>query len=129
MQLLISLLATAYLLCFQACNHKTTKQAGGNQQSQTVKPEETGNTLKVAKVRVDRRGQIFLNETLVSLDELKKAFSDLKQANGTVWYYRENPEGEPTPEAMSVIQAVIDAQLPIRLSSKPDYSDVVRPER
>ena len=84
--------------------------------------------MNVAKVKVDGRGQIFLNEKLLSLDELRKAFSDLKKVDGTVWYYRENPDVEPSPEAMSVIQAVIDAQLPIRLSSKPDYSDAIGPK-
>jgi hypothetical protein len=128
MRLIVHLLATTCLLCFQACNHKTTQQVGGNEGNQAVKPQGAEKAKNIAKVKVDQRGQIFLNERLVSLDELRKAFYDLKQLNGSVWYHRENPEGEPTPEAMSVIKAVIDAQLPIRLSSKPDYSDVVGPQ-
>ena len=127
MRSLIILFAAACLFCFQACNQNTTQQASGNQGSKAAKPEETGRAMNIAKVKVDRRGQIFLNEQLVSLDELRKAFSDLKRVDGAVWYYRENPEEEPTPEAMSVIQAVMDAQLPIRLSSKPDYSDSIVP--
>ena len=127
MRLLIILIAAACLVYFQACNQNTTEQAGGNQASKTVKPEEPGRTMNIAKVKVDRGGRIFLNEQPVSLDELRKAFSDLKRVDGAVWYYRENPEEEPTPEAMSVIQAVMEAQLPIRLSSKPDYSDTIVP--
>lgn len=85
-------------------------------------------TLKVARVKVDRTGKIFLNGEQVSLDKLKDAFARLKPENGVVWYYRENPEGDPPAEATSVIQAIIDAELSIRLSSKPDYSDVVDSE-
>jgi hypothetical protein len=42
-----------------------------------------------------------------------------------VWYYREAAGHEPPPIAMQVIQEIVSARLPIRLSSKPDYSDSV----
>ena len=79
----------------------------------------------VAKVKVTQTGKIFLNEKQVSLVELKVTFARLKKENGVVWYYRENPQSEPPVEATSVIQAIIDAKLPVQLSSKPDYSDFV----
>ncbi|HSK70132.1 MAG TPA: biopolymer transporter ExbD [Pyrinomonadaceae bacterium] len=79
----------------------------------------------VARVKVTQTGKIYLNEKPVSLMELKKAFAQLKRENGVVWYYRENPQSEPSSEATSVIQAIIDAKLPVQLSSKPDYSDFV----
>lgn len=80
---------------------------------------------KVVKVKVTQKGEIYLDERLVTLDEVKAAFAKLKQENGVVWYHRENPAGEPTIEAMSVITAIMDNKLPVKLSSKPDFSDAI----
>ncbi len=42
-------------------------------------------------------------------------------------YYRDNGAGVPPSEVMSVMHAVVDAQLLIKLSTKPDFSDSVGP--
>ena len=83
------------------------------------------NESKIAKVKVTQTSKIFLNEKQVSLGELKEAFARLKQEDSGVWYYRENPQSEPSAEATSVVQAIIDAKLPVQLSSKPDFSDSI----
>ena len=67
-----------------------------------------------------------MDDKTVSLEDLKVALSKLKQSPGSsVWYYRENPAGEPHPNAKEVLKLIIDARLPIRLSTKPDFSDFV----
>ena len=48
-----------------------------------------------------------------------------REGQGEVWYYREVPEADPHPNAMKVLEAIVDQNLPIRLSTKPDYSDSV----
>ncbi len=73
---------------------------------------------EIAKVKVDRVGTIYLNGKTVNIEELKQEFARLKQSKGAVWYYRDNPQGEPSAQAMAVIQAVIDAQLPVKLLDK-----------
>ena len=79
-----------------------------------------------AKIRIAPDGVVSLNDKTVSLDELKTALSNLKLSPGSsVWYYRENPAGEPHPNAMQVLKLIVDAKLPIRLSTKPDFSDFV----
>jgi hypothetical protein len=82
----------------------------------------------VAKVKVLADGTILLDDRRVTVDELKKAFAELQDRNGAVWYYREEAEGEPPPEAMAVIQAAVEARLPVRLSTKPDFSDSIGPD-
>jgi hypothetical protein len=49
----------------------------------------------------------------------------LKEANGVVWYYRENGQAEPTPQAMAAIKLIIENSLPISMSSKADFSDYI----
>ena len=74
----------------------------------------------VAKVFVQLDGTILLNGQPTTLENLKKEFVTLKSQNGSVWYSRANPEGEPPPHAMEVIQAVVDAGLPVRLLPRPE---------
>jgi len=73
---------------------------------------------EIAKVKVDRAGRIYLNGRIVTLENLKRELSRLHKANGAVWYHRENPYQDPPPEALAVLQAIIDARLPVKLLEK-----------
>jgi biopolymer transport protein ExbD len=73
---------------------------------------------EIAKIKVDQAGTIYLNGNSVSIQELKHEFKRLKQVNGAVWYYRDNPQGEPHPKAVEVIKAVVDEKLPVRLMER-----------
>jgi hypothetical protein len=52
-------------------------------------------------------------------------FTRLKKEGGAVWYYRQNPESEPAPSDLAVVELVFKIGLPISMSSKPDFSDYV----
>ena len=73
---------------------------------------------EIAKVKVDRAGRIYLNGRIVTLENLKRELSRLHKVNGAVWYHRENPHQDPPPEALVVLQAIIDARLPVKLLEK-----------
>ena len=79
----------------------------------------------VGKIAVTANGTVSLDGAAITLDGLKAKLADLKKRNGVVWYYRQAASGEPPAQAMDVIKLVIDNQLPISMSTKPDYSDVV----
>jgi biopolymer transport protein ExbD len=80
---------------------------------------------KVLKVKVMASGEITADEKSVTLEQLASKLTELKQAGGVVWYHRENPGGEPHANAMKVMELVVENKLPIRLSAKSDFSDVV----
>jgi hypothetical protein len=82
----------------------------------------------VLKVSVTASGEITANGRPVTLEQLTAKFSKSQKAGGSVWYHRENSRGEPHPNAMKVIELAAKNNLPIRLSSKPDFSDVVDAE-
>ena len=87
--------------------------------AERMREGETGQQFaEISKVRVDRTGTIYLNGKIVTIEGLQQELSRLKQGNGAVWYYRENPQGEPPPQAMAVIQAIVDAHLPVRLTER-----------
>jgi hypothetical protein len=83
--------------------------------SKREKGESSQQFAEMSKVKVDRTGAIHLNGRVVTMEALTQELARLKQSIGAVWYYRENPQGEPPPQALAVVKAIIDAQLPVRM--------------
>jgi biopolymer transport protein ExbD len=80
---------------------------------------------KVLKIAITANGQISADGRPTTLDALIPVLRELAKNKGGVWYYREAPQADPHPNAMKVLSAIVDENLPIRLSTKPDYSDTV----
>lgn len=84
--------------------------------------------MNVAKVGIYADGRITLDGRVVQMEELRAQFAKLSQEKGAVWYYREASSADAPANAMLVIQAIIDARLPVSMSSMPDFSNVVLPD-
>ena len=79
----------------------------------------------VLKVAVFADGRLTVDGTASTVESLRESLRSLKEKHGVVWYYREAGQQEPPPIATEVMKAVVEARLPIRLSSRPDYSDSI----
>ena len=79
----------------------------------------------VLKITVLKSGEILADGNKVSMDDLESLLATNAEKRGVVWYYREAGQEEPPPQATQVIQLVIKHKRPIRMSSKPDFSDAV----
>ncbi len=77
----------------------------------------------VARISVLSSGHIFLNGKPIDLAQLEQKLQRLKTQGGSVWYYRDNPAGEPPPNAIAVLDMAMRNSLPISMSSQPDFSD------
>ncbi len=82
----------------------------------------------IGKIAVTARGVVSFDGAAITLDGLKLKLADLKKRNGTIWYYREAAGSAPSAEATAVLRLIAESRLPISLSTKPDYSDVVLPD-
>jgi biopolymer transport protein ExbD len=80
---------------------------------------------KVLKIAISASGEITANGRPTTIEALIPILRELAKEKGEVWYYREAPEAEPHPNTMKVLSAIVDYNLPVRLSSKPDYSDSI----
>lgn len=80
----------------------------------------------IARIRVSRAGEIWCDEVRTSLGDLAPRLAELRAANGVVWYYREDVDADPAPEAMAVVRMVIEQRLPISMSTREDFGDVVQ---
>ena len=79
----------------------------------------------VLKVAVFADGRLTVDGAAATFQSLQTSLHTLSEKHGVVWYYREAGQQEPPSIATEVIQAVIDAKLPVRLSSRPDYADSI----
>ena len=80
------------------------------------------------KVWVSKGGTVELDGKAVELDVVESSLATLEKQKGVVIYGRDAAGEEPHPNGMKVIQMVIDNSLPIRMSTKPDFSDAVTPD-
>ncbi|MGY1426522.1 hypothetical protein [Lysobacter sp. A289] len=79
----------------------------------------------VAKVSVLASGKLLLNGVPSDLAQIETELQRQKMNGGSVWYYRENGQSEPPPEAMSVMDLVTKHGLPVSMSAQPDFSKYV----
>jgi len=82
----------------------------------------------VVRIRVSKAGEIWYDDVRTTLDALRLRLVELRARGGAVWYHREAGASAPPPEAMAVIQLVIEHRLPISMSTRPDFADVVQPD-
>ena len=82
----------------------------------------------ILKIAVMADGRITVDGSPATIDSLRVSLKRLAEQKGIVWYYREAGEAKAPPESAEVIQAVIENRLPIRLSSRPDFSDAIGPD-
>ena len=87
-----------------------------------LKPAEPDS---VARISVLSSGEILLNGKPIEFAQLEQNLQRLKTEGGVVWYYRDNPAREPPPNAMAVLDLVMRNNLPISMSSQPDFSDYI----
>jgi hypothetical protein len=78
---------------------------------------------KILKVSVLAGGELLLEGSPVTLTMLAQAIEQAAREKATIWYYRENAAGKMPPVAVEVINLITAHRLPVRLSSKPDFSD------
>jgi hypothetical protein len=80
---------------------------------------------RIARVAVFSSGAVQLDGRPTTLPVLDEELKKLRADNGVVWYHRQNPASEPPPQGTAVIQLIIKHQLPVSMSTKPDFSDYV----
>ena|SRR5436190_10445738 len=73
---------------------------------------------KAVIVKSSRRGEAYLNHEPIGLEDLTAELTKLKDEGYIVVYYREPVFAEPGPETMKVVQAVVDARIPIQMGDK-----------
>lgn len=79
----------------------------------------------ILKISIMADGRIVVDGNPATVDSVRSSLKRLAEQKGVVWYYREAGQTEAPPEAAEVMQAVIENRLPIRLSSRPDFSDAI----
>jgi hypothetical protein len=79
------------------------------------------------KIKVLKNGEVYADGRAVSLDRLPELLAEARLRSKAAWVYREDLFGEPSVVAMEVLRLVMEQELPVSLSTKPDFSDYVDP--
>lgn len=82
----------------------------------------------VLKIAVMLDGRISVDGSPGTMDSVRASLKRLAELRGVVWYYREAGHAAAPPESIAVIPSIIENRLPIRLSSRADYSDAIGPD-
>ena len=69
----------------------------------------------VAKVKIDERGDIYLNNKPSSMDALGDEFARIKKVNGLVWYYRTSESQPAESSGRAVVNKIIEYRLPVKM--------------
>jgi hypothetical protein len=80
---------------------------------------------KILKVAVYRDGKVEVDGAAMSVEDATRTIKATAGSETSVYYYREAGEEDPHPNASKIIAAVVGANLPISLSSQPDFSTYV----
>ncbi len=94
-------------------------------EGQEKAPTQALNTNVVLRLSVLQSGKLFADNAEVRLDVLDTRLSEIKSQNGVVWYYREGGQVEPPPVAMEVMKLIVKHRVPVSMSSKADFSDII----
>ena len=78
------------------------------------------------KISVLASGEVLLDGQAVTIDALDETLRRGAEQKAAVWYYRENAAGEAPAIVEQVMQRIVSHRLPVRLSTKPDFSDTVK---
>ncbi|MBL9136453.1 MAG: hypothetical protein JNK85_11320 [Verrucomicrobiales bacterium] len=97
----------------------------GGCSNQSAPPSAPSPDAPVLKVAVFADGRLTVDGAAATIPSLQASLRALSAKHGVVWYYREAGQQAPPPIAMDVMKAVVEERLPIRLSSRPDYSDAI----
>lgn len=85
----------------------------------------TEEPVEVIKIQSYSSGEFTLNGARVTITDMRAAMDAVSDRDTVVWYYREAADTEPTEQQMEALTAILDAGLPISLSTKADFSDYV----
>lgn len=113
-----TLITLSIVTLMLGCNH-------AEESEKNPPAADESSAVATMKISVFKDGRIKIDGEELSLEE---AVDQILAASGSetqVFYYRESGQEEPHPNAMKIIAAVVEAKLPISLSTKPDFSTYV----
>jgi hypothetical protein len=80
------------------------------------------------RIYVDAAGTITVNGQIVRAADLPQALASLKPHPTEVCYSRANPQGEPRPESIAVMEAIVALRLPVGFYTDGTFKTRVKPK-
>jgi hypothetical protein len=96
-----------------------------NTSSTTSAPAPTSDAPSM-RIWISKTGAVEVDGRQVEMESIGAMLAEHAHRKGEVLYGRDAAEEEPHPNAIRVLQMIMTSRLPIRMSTKRDYSDAIR---
>ena len=124
--LIFGVLCVAAVLVYRRTVGRQSAPQAGSASAPGTRPGMPTPDSPYVRVFMTKDGVLSVNGKQSSMAELSTVLDEMVSKHGVVLYSRDAPEEfEPHPSAKSVIDAVIQRKLPIRLCRKTDFSDAI----
>jgi biopolymer transport protein ExbD len=104
-----------------ACRSGSEKNTSSTTSPPVPPPADAPNV----KIWISKTGSVEIDGKLVEIESVGPVLAELAQRKGEVFYGRDAVEEDPHPNGVKVLQMVIASRLPVRMSTKRDFSDAV----
>jgi len=118
-------LAIALIVLCCGANLTACRCSSEPDDSSTTSPPVPSADAPSMKIWISKAGIVEINGKPVEVESVGPMLAELGQRKGEVLYGRDAVEEDPHPNGMKVLQMVIASGLPIRMSTKRDFSDAV----
>ena len=115
---LVILCCTLHLTGCRSCSEENTSSATT---SSPMPPVDAPS----AKIWISKTGAVEIDGSQVEVESVGPMLTELAQRKGVVFYGRDAAEEDPHPNGMKVLQMVIASGLPLRMSTRRDFSDAI----
>jgi len=112
------------VLCCGA-NLTACRSSSEQNTSSTTSPPAPPTDAPSMKIWISKTGSVEINGRQAEVESVGPMLAELAQRKGEVFYGRDAVEEDPHPNGVKVLQMVVDSRLPIRMSTKRDFSNAV----
>jgi hypothetical protein len=83
---------------------------------------EAAKAAGASRLVLSEDGEVRFEDEALTLDELPAKVGEVKARGGSIWYHRAGPRDQRPPEAMQVLNILVEAQVPVQLYEDAEFT-------
>jgi hypothetical protein len=83
---------------------------------------EAAQAAGASRLVLSEDGDLSLDDESVTMDALPAKIGEVKARGGSIWYHRAGPRDQRPPEAMQVLNILVEAQVPVQLYEDAEFT-------
>jgi hypothetical protein len=83
---------------------------------------EAAQAAGASRLVLSEDGELSLDDEALTMDALPAKIGEVKARGGSIWYHRAGPRDQRPPEAMQVLNILVEAQVPVQLYEDAEFT-------